>query len=75
VIPAPPGCDQRYLSELLIEPNLVLSLPPNPFTAAMIASAMPAAINPYSIAVAPDWSVTKALNNLFIAKTLRLSFQ
>ena len=34
----------------------MLTLLPSPFTAAMIASAMPAAIKPYSIAVAPDSS-------------------
>jgi hypothetical protein len=45
-----------YFNELLIDVNLVLSFVPSPFTAAMIASAMPAAINPYSIAVAPDSS-------------------
>ena len=45
-----------YFSELLIEVNIVLRLVPKPFTTAMIASAMPAAIKPYSIAVAPDWS-------------------
>jgi hypothetical protein len=37
-----------YLSELLIEVNLVLSLVPRPFTTAMMASEMPAAISPYS---------------------------
>jgi hypothetical protein len=37
----------------LIDVNLVLSLVPSPFTTAMIASAMPAAISPYSMAVAP----------------------
>jgi hypothetical protein len=43
----------RYFSEVLIEPNVVLSVVPRPFTAAMMASEMPAAINAYSIAVAP----------------------
>jgi hypothetical protein len=43
----------------LIEVNLALSLLPSRFTIAMIASEMPDAINPYSIAVAPD---SKALN-------------
>jgi hypothetical protein len=43
---------QNYFSELLIEENLLLSFAPNPFTAAMIASEMPAAIRPYSMAVA-----------------------
>jgi hypothetical protein len=36
--------------------NLVLRLPPMPLTAAMITSEMPAAIRPYSMAVAPDSS-------------------
>jgi hypothetical protein len=43
-----------YFSEVLIEPKLVLSWVPTPCTAAMIARAMPAAIKPYSMAVAPD---------------------
>ena len=43
----------RYFSEVLIEVNWVFKVVPSPLTAAMIASAMPAAIRPYSIAVAP----------------------
>jgi hypothetical protein len=39
--------------------NLVFRLVPRPFTIAMIASEMPAAIRPYSIAVAPDSSDKK----------------
>lgn len=42
-----------YFRELLIEANFVLSLVPSPFTTAMIASEIPAAISPYSVAVAP----------------------
>lgn len=42
-----------YFNELLIEPNLSLRLVPRPLTTAMIANAIPAAISPYSIAVAP----------------------
>ena len=45
---------RNYFKELLIEVNWVLSVVPRPFTAAIIASEMPAAIRPYSIAVAPD---------------------
>jgi hypothetical protein len=41
-----------HFNEELIAENLVLSFEPNPFTAAMMASEMPAAIKPYSIAVA-----------------------
>ena len=47
--------------------NLVLRLAPRPFTIAMIASEMPAAIRPYSIAVAPDSSDKKL-------KTVRFNF-
>ena len=42
-----------YFSEVLIEVNCVLRLVPRPLTAAIMASAMPAAIRPYSMAVAP----------------------
>jgi hypothetical protein len=45
-----------YFNEVLIDENLVLSFTPIPFTTAMIASEIPAAINPYSMAVAPDSS-------------------
>jgi hypothetical protein len=45
---------ETYFNELLIEVNWVLRLLPRPFTTAIIASAIPAAIKPYSIAVAPD---------------------
>ena len=44
---------QRYFNELLIDVNMLLRLVPNPFTVAMIAIEIPAAIRPYSIAVAP----------------------
>ena len=45
-----------YFSELLMVSKFELSLVPRPFTAVMIAIAMPAAIRPYSMAVAPDSS-------------------
>jgi hypothetical protein len=45
-----------YFSELLTELNMVFRLLPRPLTAARIAIEMPAAIRPYSIAVAPDSS-------------------
>jgi hypothetical protein len=50
---------RNHFNELLIEVNLSLRLLPRPFTTAMIARAIPAAIRPYSIAVAPDWSDRK----------------
>jgi hypothetical protein len=45
-----------YLIEVLIEVKLVLMVPPSRLIIAIIASAIPAAIRPYSIAVAPDSS-------------------
>jgi len=42
-----------YLRLLETVENVSLRLVPNPKTTAMIATAMPAAIKPYSIAVAP----------------------
>jgi hypothetical protein len=45
-----------YFSEVLIVVKFELSWVPTPCTAVMIAIAIPAAISPYSIAVAPDSS-------------------
>ena len=45
-----------YFNAVLTLPNSVLRLVPTPLTAVMIAIAIPAAIRPYSIAVAPDSS-------------------
>lgn len=45
---------EAYFNEVLTDVNLSLRFEPRPFTTAMIASAIPAAIRPYSIAVAPD---------------------
>lgn len=39
-----------------MDEKLAFNVVPRPLTAVMMASAMPAAIKPYSIAVAPDWS-------------------
>src|SRR3954464_14425885 len=55
-----------YFSELLIAVNLVLSVPPRVLTIVMMASEMPAAISPYSMAVAPDSSFTKRAIRFFI---------
>src|SRR5580693_2471332 len=58
-----------YFSEELIEVNLVFRLEPRPLTTAMIASEMPAAISPYSMAVAPDSFFTKRAIRFFIDVT------
>lgn len=56
---APPPLEKgmrRYFSDVLMEVNFSFRLVPRPLTTAMIASEIPAAISPYSIAVAPDSS-------------------
>ena len=66
------GC---YFSELLMVSKFELSLVPRPFTAVMIAIAIPAAIRPYSMAVAPDSSLKNDLMIDFIAGSdLRFAF-
>jgi hypothetical protein len=52
----PPEEGIAYFSEVLIDVKLVFSVVPRVFTAAIMASEIPAAIRPYSIAVAPDSS-------------------
>ena len=48
-----------YFSDVLIVPKVPLSLVPTPCTETIIAIAIPAAIKPYSIAVAPDFVFEK----------------
>ena len=48
-----------YFSELLTEANFALRFVPRPLTTATIAIEIPAAIRPYSMAVAPDSSFRK----------------
>ena len=55
-----------YLRLVEIEVNLVFSEVPRLLTTVMIASAMPAAIRPYSMAVAPDSSFKKRATRFFI---------
>jgi len=45
-----------HFNEVLTDVSSVLRAVPTPFTATIMATAIPAAIKPYSIAVAPDWS-------------------
>src|ERR1700733_10838352 len=59
-----------YFSEVLIELNLVFSELPMPLTTAMIASEIPAAIRPYSMAVAPASSFTKRAIRFFIGNSI-----
>ena len=68
-----PQCSKStdaYFSEVLIELNLVFRLLPRPLTTAIMASEMPAAMRPYSMAVAPDWSFTKRAIRFFIDNSM-----
>jgi hypothetical protein len=56
-----------YFSEELIALKLVVNAVPTPFTAAMIAIAIPAAINAYSMAVAADSSRKNVESIAFMA--------
>jgi hypothetical protein len=56
-----------YFNELLIVTKFDESWVPRPFTAVMIAIAIPAAIRPYSMAVAPDSSLKNDLMIDFMA--------
>src|SRR5262245_50721692 len=53
--------ERNQLSAFCTLVNVVLSLEPSPCTVAIMATEMPAAISPYSIAVAPDSSFRKRL--------------
>src|SRR5438445_12517088 len=50
---------KRYLSAVETEVKVVFNLEPSPCTTAIIATEMPAAMRPYSMAVAPDSSLAK----------------
>jgi hypothetical protein len=65
------GTVALYFNEVLIAENLVFSLAPMPFTTAMMASEMPAAINPYSIAVAAVSSAQNFRINVIMAGRVR----
>ena len=57
-----------YFSEELTVLKLVVNADPTPFTAAMIAIAIPAAINAYSMAVAADSSRKNVESSAFMAQ-------
>ena len=57
---------ESYLSWVETLVNVSLSLVPKPLTTAMIATEMPAAIRPYSMAVAPELSFKKRRTSLLI---------
>jgi hypothetical protein len=56
-----------YFSEEAIAVYLLLITEPRPFTAATMATEIPAAIRPYSMEVAPDWQRRNFSNIVMIA--------
>src|SRR5580698_1214958 len=60
-----------YLRAVETLEKVFFRLVPRPWTTAMIATEMPAAMRPYSIAVAPDSSFTKRAKRVFMSWLLR----
>src|ERR1043166_413591 len=63
-----PSVRERFVqrSWVLMLENFVFNVVPMPLTTAMITTEMPAAMRPYSMAVAPDWSFTNRETRVFI---------
>src|SRR3972149_1878095 len=59
-----------YLSWVEMLVNLVFSELPRPFTTAMIATEMPAAMRPYSMAGGPEAAFTKRTKRFFIGSPI-----
>jgi hypothetical protein len=59
-----PVSGNRYFSAVETDPNVVLRLVPVPLSPAMMATPIPDAIRPYSMAVAPDSSLKKGYQSL-----------
>src|SRR5215813_3676423 len=57
---------RSYLSAVCTEVKVVFSFEPRPETTVMIATEMPAAIRPYSMAVAPLSSCAKRAKSFFM---------
>jgi hypothetical protein len=54
--------EATYFTAVETDPKVLLRCVPRPAITGMIATAIPAAIRPYSMAVAPDSSARKALS-------------
>ena len=67
------AAERNYFRELLTDVNMVLRFVPSPFTATMMAIEMPAAISPYSMAVAPEVSERNSIIIRFNFASLRLT--
>ena len=58
--------NKNYFIAVETEEKVVFKLVPRAWTVAMIATAMPAAMRPYSIAVAPASSAKKRMTSVVI---------
>src|ERR1051326_1862722 len=65
------GKSDAYLRALETLEKVDFRFVPRPCTTAMIETEMPAAMRPYSMAVAPDWSFTKRETRVFMGWLLR----
>jgi hypothetical protein len=54
---------RRYFKEVETVPKVVFNCVPSAATTAMMATAIPAAMRPYSMAVAADWSSQNVLKS------------
>src|SRR6202161_34197 len=61
-----------YLSAVETLEKVFFRLVPRPWTTAMIATEIPAAMRPYSMAVAPDSSFTKRAKRVFMSWLLKV---
>jgi hypothetical protein len=67
-----PGTGYFNALETLL--NVVFNFDPRPWTVAIIATAMPAAISPYSMAVAPELSFKNRIASRDMFEPLGLSY-
>ena len=67
--------EAAYFNCVDTEENVELSFVPRPFTTAMMATAMPAAIRPYSMAVAADSSFRNTWNLARMGSVLAAAFE
>ena len=62
--------EAAYFNCVEMDEKVVLSFVPTPLTAVIMATAMPAAIRPYSMAVAPESSARNCIRAAIIAASI-----
>ena len=61
-------CDDRYFSAVFIDVKVAFNFEPMVPTTVMMATEMPAAMRPYSIAVAPDSSLANRSMSILMGR-------